>query len=236
MEVTFLLPCLNEEKSLAFCIGEIQSAISRLQLSAEILVADNGSTDASRSIAQSLGARVVVIPEKGYGNALRGGIHAANGEYVLMGDSDGSYDFAHPDGFLAALRGGADLVVGNRFSGGIERGAMPLSHRVGVKLLSALARARFHADVYDFHCGLRGVRRAFARTLPLSGGGMEFATELIARTAQNRGRIEEVPTPLSRDKRNGKSHLRTIRDGIRHLTYILKNGGNQHETKNQRSR
>jgi len=236
MEVTFLMPCLNESESLKFCIDEIQDAIRRLGLDAEILIADNGSTDASRSIAESLGARVVVIPEKGYGNALRGGIDAANGEYILMGDSDGSYDFAHPDSFLAALRSGADLVVGNRFLGGIEHGAMPLSHRVGVKFLSALARARFHTHVFDFHCGLRGVRRTFAKALPLSCGGMEFATELIALSAQYCGTITEVPTPLACDKRNGKSHLRTIRDGIRHLTYILKNGGKQYETKNQRSR
>ncbi|MBQ3054737.1 MAG: glycosyltransferase family 2 protein [Oscillospiraceae bacterium] len=235
MEVTFLLPCLDEAESIGFCIDEIKAAIDRLGLSAEILVADNGSADRSREIALQNGARVVELSDRGYGNALKGGIQAAKGKYVIMGDCDGSYDFSHPERFLQALRSGAALVVGDRFAGGIAPGAMPLSHRIGVPLLSALARWRFHTTVRDFHCGLRGFEREAALNLALQSPGMEFATELIAKFAQSGASIAQVPTPLRCDKRLGKSHLRTFRDGFRHLGYIMKNGGSKHETKNQRS-
>lgn len=221
MEFTFLMPCLNEAETLAFCIGEAGSAIRRLGLDAEILVADNCSRDGSPDIARDNGARVVNVTQAGYGSAVIGGIQAAKGRYVIMGDCDGSYDFAHPDLFVDELRKGAKLVVGDRFAGGIEPGAMPWSHRWGVPLLSVLARRRFGTDVRDFHCGLRGFERQMALDLNLCCSGMEFATELIARFAQNGAAIGQVPTPLRKDKRSGKPHLRTFRDGFRHLQFIL---------------
>lgn len=214
------MPCLNEAATLPYCIEEARSAVERLGLDAEILIADNGSTDGSSEIACANGARVVNVPQRGYGAALIGGINAARGAYVIMGDCDGSYDFAHPDLFVESLRQGAALVVGDRFAGGIEEGAMPRSHRWGVPLLSALARWRFHTDVRDFHCGLRGVNRKAAIGLQLTCSGMEFATELIARFARSGAVITQVPTPLRRDRRPGKPHLKTVRDGFRHLIYI----------------
>ena len=223
MEFTFLMPCLNEAHTLPLCIGEAQSAIDRLGLDAEILIADNCSTDGSAQIAVDCGARVVTVPKQGYGAALIGGIAAASGKYIIMGDCDGSYDFAHPDAFIEKLRAGAALVMGDRFSGGIEPGAMPWSHKWGVPLLSALARRRFQTDVADFHCGLRAFHRESALALDLRCPGMEFATEMIARFAQSGASIAQVPTPLRKDKRPGKPHLRTLRDGLRHLNYILWN-------------
>lgn len=221
MEFTFLMPCLNEEKSLGFCINEAKSAIERLGLCAEILVSDNGSTDGSVKIALDNGARVVSTPEKGYGSALMGGIKAAKGDFIIMGDCDGSYDFAHPDLFIDELRCGAKLVVGNRFSGGIEKNAMPLSHYMGVCFLSALARLRFKTDIFDFHCGLRAFDRKTALKLGFTCTGMEFATEIIAKFARSGEKTAQVPTPLRKDLRNGRSHLRTVRDGFRHLKFIL---------------
>ena len=219
-EFTFLMPCLNEERSLGFCIDEIKETIERLGLDAEILIADNGSTDSSVEIARSNGARVAHIKDKGYGAALLGGINAANGRYIIMADADGSYDFSHPELFIESLRDGYSLVVGNRFKGGIEKGAMPFSHRIGVPFLSTLARWRFHAPIGDFHCGLRAFDTAYARKLNLACPGMEFATEIIAAFAADGARIREVPTVLRKDLRKGKPHLRTIRDGFRHLYYI----------------
>jgi len=221
MEFTFLMPCLNEEATLKLCIDEIKSAISRLGLDAEILVADNGSTDRSAAIAEENGARVAHVAERGYGAALIGGIREARGKYIIMGDCDGSYDFGHPEGFIQALRCGAKLVIGDRFAGGIEPGAMPWSHKWGVPMLSAIARWRFHTDVRDFHCGLRGFERQSALDLHFHCSGMEFATEMIARYAQSGIPIAQTPTPLRRDLRPGKPHLRTVRDGFRHLKYIL---------------
>lgn len=223
MEFTFLMPCLNEAETLKFCIDEVKSAIERLNLNAEILVADNGSVDGSVEIALKNGARVIKVKAKGYGSALIGGIKAAEGKYIIMGDCDGSYDFAHPDLFITKLREGAGLVIGDRFKGGIEKGAMPFSHRWGVPFLSALARWRFETDIRDFHCGLRAFERETALKLNLICPGMEFATEIIARFAQNGEKIQQVPTPLRCDRRPGKPHLRTVRDGLRHLGFILFN-------------
>ncbi len=220
-ELTILMPCLNEETTIGFCIGEVQSFLAKSGISGEILIADNGSDDNSRTIAESLGARVIEIPARGYGNALIGGIKAADGRYIIMGDSDGSYDFAALDGFVEKLREGYTLVMGNRFRGGIEKGAMPLTHRIGVPILSWLARLRFKTDVGDFHCGLRGFEREAALSLGLNCGGMEFATEIVGRFARSGARICEIPTKLRRDKRNGHSHLRTIPDGWRHLKLII---------------
>lgn len=223
MEFTFLMPCLNEEATLPFCIHEIQSAIHRLDLFAEILVADNGSVDRSVEVAQNCGARAIHVDQRGYGATLIGGIKAAHGKYIIMGDCDGSYDFAHPDGFVEQLRSGAALVVGDRFTGGIAPGAMPWSHKWGVPLLSALGRWRFRTDVRDFHCGLRAFDKNAALALNLQCPGMEFSTEIIARFAQSGAPIAQIPTPLRKDKRPGKPHLRTLRDGFRHLHYILWN-------------
>ena len=221
MEFTFLLPCLNEEESVALCIHEVRRGMARLGLDGEILVADNGSADRSCEIAASCGVRVVQVAERGYGAAILGGIRAARGKFVIMGDCDGSYDLANPDLFVQALRDGAHLVVGDRFRGGIQPGAMPLSHRFGVPLLSWLGRLRFGTRVRDFHCGLRGFSREKALALGLCCPGMEFATEMIARFSRSGAVIQQVPTPLRKDCRTGKSHLRTFRDGWRHLKFIL---------------
>lgn len=223
MEFTFLMPCLNESETLKFCIDEAKSAIERLHLDAEILISDNGSDDNSEEIAYANGARVTKVTERGYGSAIIGGIHAARGKYIIMGDCDGSYDFAHPDLFVRELRNGAKLVMGDRFAGGIEKGAMPVSHRFGVPFLSALARWKFKTDIRDFHCGLRGFERKTALELNFLCPGMEFATEMIAGFAQSGEKIAQVPTPLRKDRRSGKPHLRIIRDGFRHLKFILFN-------------
>lgn len=221
--LTVLMPCLNEEKSLAFCIEEAKKSTEALGIHAEILIADNGSTDRSCRIADNCGARTVHVMERGYGAALRGGIRAASGKYIVMGDCDGSYDFSHIQSFLDKLDAGYALVVGNRFAGGIEKGAMPFSHRIGVPFLSALARRRFRAPVGDFHCGLRGFDREAALALDLQCDGMEFATEIIARFAESGARICEIPTVLRKDRRGSRSHLRTVRDGLRHLKFIVFN-------------
>ena len=221
IEFTVLMPCLNEARSLAFCINEARSFMESHGLSAEILIADNGSCDGSQKIAIENGARVVTIDEKGYGAALIGGIKAANGKYIIMGDADGSYDFSGLEPFVSSLRLGYSLVVGNRFKGGIEKGAMPFMHRLGVPMLSLLARWRYGTPVKDFHCGLRAFERRAALKLDLHCTGMEFATEIIAAFAESGAKICEVPTVLRRDKRGRKSHIRTFRDGFRHLKFIL---------------
>lgn len=221
-ELTILMPCLNEEKTIAFCVNEAKKYIEESGIDAEILIADNNSTDRSREIAEEYGARVISVTEKGYGNALIGGIKAAEGKYVIMGDCDMSYDFYHLGGFVEKLREGYGLVMGNRFTGGIEKGAMPFSHRyLGVPVLSLLGKIRFRTSVGDFHCGLRGFDREKALALGLSCGGMEFATEIIGKFSLSGEKIAEIPTPLRKDGRGGPSHLNTIRDGWRHLKYII---------------
>ncbi len=223
IELTILMPCLNEEATIGKCIDEAKRFIDEAGIVAEILIADNGSTDASTSIARGLGAEVTNISEKGYGNALIGGIKAARGRYIIMGDCDMSYDFYHLDGFLQKLREGNDLVMGNRFAGGIEKGAMPFSHRyIGVPFLSLLGRIKYRTNVRDFHCGLRGFNRRQALKLNLKCGGMEFATEIIGAFARNKRRIVQIPTVLRKDQRGHAPHLNTIRDGFRHLIYIIK--------------
>ena len=222
IEFTILMPCLNEEKTLQFSIEEALSYIRKNELRAEVLIADNGSTDASVEIAQKVGARVITVEKRGYGSALRGGLLAAKGKYVIMGDCDGSYPFSELDDFVEKLREGYPLVMGNRFAVEPEPGAMSWSHRyIGVPILSLLGRWRFRTDVRDFHCGLRGMERRKAVELDFQCDGMEFATEMIAVFAKDGCRIAQVPVRLRRDGREGASHLRSIRDGWRHLCYIL---------------
>jgi glycosyltransferase involved in cell wall biosynthesis len=222
LELTVLMPCLNEVQTLQACIRKAQAFIARANIQAEILVADNGSEDGSQALASALGARVILVAGRGYGAALRAGIEAAHGQFVIMGDSDDSYDFEQLDAFIAALRQGHDLVVGNRFRGGIAPGAMPWLHRyLGNPVLSFLGRRLFGGPLHDFHCGLRGFRRDAILRLGLITPGMEFASEMIVKALQARIRISEVPTVLSKDGRGRPPHLNTWRDGWRHLRYLL---------------
>lgn len=222
MELTILMPCLDESDSVTFCVQEALEYMRSREIRGEVLIADNGSADDSRELAAAAGARVVEVSEKGYGNAIRGGIAAAEGRFVIVGDADGSYDFSDLDQMLGELRRGCHLVIGNRYSGGIEQKAMPFSHRyIGVPLLSWLGRCRFHVDVTDFHCGLRGVERSAAMAAGLRCAGMEFATEMVGRFSDAGYRICQVPAPLRRDLRRHRGHLRTIPDGMRHLMLIL---------------
>lgn len=222
MELTILMPCLNESACVAFCVREALGFLESRNIQGEVLVADNGSTDDSRQLAVAAGARVITVPERGYGNAIRGGIAAARGRFVILGDCDGSYDFSNLDAIREQLLRGVPLVVGDRFSGGIAPGAMPFSHRyLGIPLLSWLGRFRFRVAVSDFHCGLRGFHRERALGVGLECGGMEFATEIIGRFADAGLPIAQVPVFLRRDLRQAPGHLRTLQDGMRHLLLIL---------------
>jgi Glycosyl transferase family 2 len=222
VELTILMPCLNEAETLAVCVGKARAFLERSGVAGEILIADNGSTDGSQDIARSLGARVVDIDQRGYGAALLGGIQAARGRYIVMGDSDDSYDFDHLEPFIAKLREGYDLVMGNRFQGGIAEGAMPPLHRyLGNPVLTSIGRLFFHSPVGDFHCGLRGFNKASIAALDLRATGMEFASEMVVKATLGELRIGEVPTTLSPDGRNRPPHLRSWRDGWRHLRLLL---------------
>jgi glycosyltransferase involved in cell wall biosynthesis len=222
VELTVVMPCLNEAETVAVCVRKAITFIADSGISGEVVVADNGSTDGSQQLAADAGARVVPISEKGYGNALMGGVPAARGEYVIMGDADDSYDFTNLMPFITELRNGADLVMGNRFKGGIEKGAMPPLHRyLGNPVLSFIGRLFFRSKIGDFHCGLRGFRRDSAIKLGLQATGMEFATELVVKAALAKQTITEVPTTLSKDGRSRPPHLRTWRDGWRHLRFLL---------------
>ena len=222
VEVTLLMPCLNEAETVATCVGRARRFLAEHDIGGEVVVADNGSTDGSQELASEAGARVVAIADRGYGYALRGGIAEARGRYVIMGDADDSYDFAALMPFIERLRDGTDLVMGNRFQGGIAPGAMPALHRyLGNPVLSFIGRLFFGVQVGDFHCGLRGIRRESALALGLQSGGMEFASEMVVKAALARQRIEEVPTTLSPDGRSRPPHLRRWRDGWRHLLFLL---------------
>lgn len=220
--LTILMPCLNEELSIAHCIKMAQAFLTEKQIDGEVLVADNNSTDQSAAIATALGARVIHIKQKGYGATLLGGIKAAQGKYIIMGDSDGSYDLYHLSGFLTALQNGAELVNGNRFQGGIARGAMPFLHQyLGNPCLSWLGRFLFNSPLGDFHCGLKGLSRDAILKLHLHKTGMNFCTELIIQSIYANYRITEVPTTLSPDLRDRKPHLKTWRDGFKNLSFML---------------
>ncbi|MBS3849440.1 glycosyltransferase family 2 protein [Devosia sp. BSSL-BM10] len=222
LELTILMPCLNEAETLAICIAKASSFLQSSGIKGEVLIADNGSTDGSRKIAEAAGAVVVPIEERGYGAALAGGINAARGRYIIMGDADDSYDFSRLDAFVAQLRDGADLVMGNRFAGGVAPGAMPWHHRyIGNPVLSALGRLLFRTPIRDFHCGLRGFSRAAVLNLNLRTTGMEFASEMVVKATLARLDVREVPTTLAKDGRSRPPHLRSFRDGWRHLRFLL---------------
>jgi glycosyltransferase involved in cell wall biosynthesis len=222
MELTILMPCLNEALTVETCIRKARAFLDTRGIAGEIVVADNGSSDGSASLAQAAGARVVQVKDKGYGAALIGGIEAANGRFVIMADADDSYDLSDLDDFIERLRRGCKLVIGNRFEGGIRPGAMPVLNRyLGNPLLSFLGRALFSAPVRDFHCGMRGFERRAILDLHLRASGMEFASEMVVKASLARLKIAEVPTTLSPDGRRRGPHLRPWRDGWRHLRYML---------------
>jgi hypothetical protein len=222
VEVSVVLPCLDEAATVESCVRTALDAIAGAGLTGEVVVADNGSTDGSQALAEAAGARVVHVEERGYGAALTAGIAAARGEYVVMADADESYDLRDVPRFVAALREGADLVMGNRFRGGIEPGAMPKLHRyLGNPVLSWAGRTFFRSKVGDFHCGIRGLRREAALTLDLRTTGMEFASEMVVKAELAHLRIAEIPVTLSPDGRNRPPHLRSWRDGWRHLRFLL---------------
>jgi glycosyltransferase involved in cell wall biosynthesis len=222
VEVSIVMPCLNEIETLAVCIARAREAIEKGGYAAEIIVADNGSSDGSQLVARELGVRVVDVSRKGYGSALIGGIDAAQGRFVVMGDADASYDFGAIAPLIAKLREGYDLVVGNRFLGGIEPGAMPWSHRwVGNPGLTRISRIFFHAPVGDTHCGLRAFTKDAYKRMRLRSSGMEFASEMVIKASLKGMRITEVPVTLHPDGRSRPPHLRTWRDGWRHLRFML---------------
>lgn len=216
------MPCLNEAATLPVCIQKARAFLDRAGVAGEVLVSDNGSTDDSQAIAEAHGARVVHAPQRGYGAALMNGIAHARGRYVVMGDADDSYDFSRLDAYLAELRCGAELVMGNRFQGGIAPGAMPFLHRyLGNPVLSFIGRLFFRVPIGDFHCGLRGFSREAVLKLGLVTPGMEFASEMVAKAALTGLRLAEVPTTLQPDGRGRPPHLRTWRDGWRHLRFLI---------------
>lgn len=222
IEVSFVMPCLDEAETLQGCIEAAKQCIEENDLRAEILIADNGSTDGSQQIAERCGARVVHVSDRGYGAALMGGFEAARGRFLVMGDADQSYDFREVFPMIMRLRSGADLVMGSRFHGSIQEGAMPWSHRwIGNPVLSFVGRALFRSSVSDFHCGLRAFSREAYSRLGLRTTGMEFATELVVKATAAGMRVEEVPVTLHPDGRSRPPHLRTWRDGWRHLRFMM---------------
>ena len=222
IELTILMPCLNEAETLGVCIRKAKQFLSENKIDGEILISDNGSTDNSIEIAQIEQAEVVHVQEKGYGNALMRGIQAANGKYIIMGDADDSYDFSVLSPFVEKLREGFDLVMGNRFKGGVMPGAMPFVHRyLGNPVLSFIGRLFFNSAIGDFHCGLRGFNTKKIHHLDLVSPGMEFASEMVVKSTIAKLKITEVPTKLYPDGRTRRPHLRTWRDGWRHLIFLL---------------
>ncbi len=222
VEVSIVMPCLNEAETLATCLEKAQRYLQENDIAGEVIVADNGSIDGSQEIAQTMNARVVNVPTKGYGSALKAGIMAARGQYVIMGDADDSYDFSRLNPFVQKLRQGYDLVMGNRFRGGIAPGAMPLLHRyLGNPVLTGIGRLLFASPCGDFHCGLRGFRKEAIAELDLQTTGMEFASEMVVKATLYGHKIAEVPTTLSPDGRSRPPHLNTWRDGWRHLRFLL---------------
>lgn len=220
--VTVVLPCLDEAETVGTCVKKALDSLRKNDISGEVLVVDNGSTDGSARIASDAGARVIHESEAGYGNALLRGFKDAKGSLIIMADADDSYHFEDIPRFVAELRKGYDLIMGDRFHGGIDKDAMPFSHRLGTPVLTWIGRLLFGTNVHDVNCGMRGMRKESILGLDLRSGGMEFAMEMIAKASLGGLKISEVPTRLSRDGRHHKSHLRTFRDGMRILTYMLK--------------
>ncbi|WP_216673456.1 glycosyltransferase family 2 protein [Paraburkholderia solitsugae] len=222
VELSIVMPCLNEAETLGACIAKAKRFLEGKDISGEVIIGDNGSTDGSQDIAKQLGARVVDIPVRGYGAALYGAVMGANGKYCIMGDSDDSYDFSRLEPFVAALREGADLVMGNRFKGGIAPGAMPWKNKyIGNPVLSGIGRLLFRPKVGDFHCGIRGFSKAAFERMDLRTRGMEFASEMVIKATLKHMNVVEVPTTLSPDGRSRPPHLRPYRDGWRHLRFML---------------
>jgi glycosyltransferase involved in cell wall biosynthesis len=221
-EISVVIPCLNEARSIAICVEKALAAFREIEIRGEIVVADNGSTDGSAEIAEKFGARVVYVATRGYGNALRKGIEEAKGEFIIMGDADDSYDFSQVPGFVAKWREGSELVMGNRFEGGIKPGAMPWLHKyVGNPALTAILNSFFHASIGDAYCGMRGfTKRLYERVDPRTTG-MEFALELVIKTAKLGVKVTEIPVTLWPDKRGRQPHLRTFHDGWRSLRFML---------------
>ena len=223
LEVSVVIPCLNEARTLAACIEKAQRAFQKHVIRGEVVVADNGSNDGSQDIARNMGARVIDVQQKGYGSALMGGIDAARGRYIVMGDADDTYDFSQLPRFVDKLRDGYELVMGNRFAGGIEPGAMPPLHRyLGNPVLSFIGRMFFWSNIGDFHCGFRAFSKSAYEKLGMRTCGMEFASEMVVKATLAGLRIAEVPTTLSRDRRGRPPHLRTWRDGWRHLRFMCR--------------
>lgn len=222
LELSVIMPCLNEENTVGYCVDEATRFMEKYHISGEVIVVDNGSKDASAMVAAKHGARVIAECRKGYGRAIRTGLANSTGGILIVGDADTTYDFGHMEELYKPLAmGTCDMIIGNRYAGGMEKGAMPWTHKWGVKFLSFCGRKRFGVDVYDFHCGLRGITRRAVEKLTFRTDGMEFATEMIAEAAGKKLRIAQIPVPLRKCEYKRQSKLRTIRDGFRHLRYIF---------------
>lgn len=221
-EVAIVMPCLNEARTVGRCVAKAVAALKRLGIDGEVIVADNGSTDGSQEIARAHGARVVNATRRGYGSALQAGIADARSQYIIMGDADDSYDFSNIDPFIEKLRRGDELVMGNRFKGGIRPGAMPWHHRyIGNPILTGILNLFFHTPIGDAHCGLRAFRKDAFNKLKLDTPGMEFASEMVVKSSLQGQRMSEVPVVLHPDGRDRPPHLRSFRDGWRHLRFLL---------------
>jgi len=222
VDFTILMPCLNEENTIGMCVSEAFQYLKSHNINGEVLIADNGSTDNSVNLALSLGARVIHVKEKGYGNALHNGIMAANGRYVIYADCDYSYDFSKLDAFVDGMQKGFDIVIGNRYSGKMEKSAMPFSHKyIGVPMLSLLTSIRYRIPLHDYFCGLRAVNKEVYSNLTFNSSGMEYAIEMIERFAKNKSYIKSVPIDFRKDRRGRKPHLNSLKDGLRTLKLIL---------------
>ncbi len=224
MELTILIPCLNEEESIGTCINKAKQYLLDNHIDGEVLVSDNGSIDNSIKISEESGARIIHTEQKGYGSALINGINNAKGKYIIMGDADDSYDFSDLNPFMTKLREKYDLVMGNRFKGKIEKGAMPWHHRyIGNPVLSKAGQILYNSSLRDWHCGLRGFNKESIKQLHLQCTGMEFASEMVLKAEKANLKVTEIPINLYKDQRTGKPHLRSFRDGMRHLRVLIKN-------------
>ncbi len=222
VDVSVVIPCLNEAGTVGDCVEKAVKGLDAAGVTGEVIVADNGSTDGSVDVARAKGARIVPVSTKGYGYALRTGIEAARGEFIIMGDADDTYDFSEIPRFVQSWRDGYDVVMGNRFGGDIRPGAMPWTHRyIGNPVLSAILRVLFHTPIHDAHCGMRGFTADVYRRMDVRTTGMEFASELVIKAAKVGCNIIEIPITLWPDRRDRPPHLRSVPDGWRHLRFML---------------